>query len=276
MKNKTTKRKRWTVRFEIAIKKVGKFLSNLLFPEDIKCTFCGTDIPNFEEQPFCTECEKVLPFNNGHRCEICDQPIASEAKVCDFCQAQKKNFKRAFCPFLYEGKVKNAILAYKESNQRYRAKAFAKIIVKYMGDVQLDVITYIPMTEKKEKARTFNQSKLLAEEIGKILNLPVLSIFKKERDQKSQKESTFKERRGNMIGLYTLKKVKLNKEDNILIVDDVITTGATVGYCAGLVLPKVSKVYVCAIAREYVRTKIKVKKPLNKFKNSFFPKKINK
>ena len=102
---------------------------------------------------------------------------------------------------------------------------------------------------------TFNQSKLLAEEIGKLLKVSVLSCFKKEIDTKVQKRLTYKERRSNVIGEYTLKKINVKKSDNVLIVDDVITTTATVGYCSGLIYPKVNKVYACAIAREYYKSK---------------------
>lgn len=230
-------------------------LDYLLFPDDIKCIFCGRDISHFDEKPYCEDCEKTLPFNNGHKCSVCDQPIGNEANVCEFCQTRKRNFKRAYCPFTYEGAVKNAILQYKNENQRYRAKAFARLIVEYMrpDDVKIDIITYIPMTEKKEKSRTFNQSKLLAEEIGKLLNLPVISLFRKIKDVAEQKTSTYKERMANVIGMYEMKKAKLTRSQNILIVDDVLTTCATVGYCAGLAYPKVNNIYVCGIAREYVR-----------------------
>lgn len=268
-----------SVRFEVLIKKLRKFFCNLLFPENLKCTFCNEDIPDFETKPYCESCENNLPFNNGHKCKVCDQPIKNEADICDFCQKEKKNFEKAFCPFEYDGVVKNAILGFKESNQRYRAKPFAKMIVQYMQtqspNLKLDVVTYVPMTQKKEKNRSFNQSKLLAEEIGKLLNVPVLCVFTKNFDtKKTQKSSNYKERRSNIMGMYSLKKVKLKKTDNLLIVDDVITTCATVGYCAGLALPKLNKVYVCGIAREYVRTNPQpANANLKKFKNPFFPKK---
>lgn len=238
---------------------------SVLFPDDIKCCFCGIDIPQFDVKPYCEECEKTLPFNNGHRCQICDQPIESEATVCDFCQREKRYFKKAICPFLYEGVVKNAILGFKDSNQRYRAKAFALILTEKLRDIDIDIITYIPMTKKKEKKRTFNQAKLLADEIGKILNKPVLCCFEKIRDVKAQKNLTYKERRENLIGTYITKRVELSKSQNVLIVDDIITTCATVGYCAGLIYPKVKDIYVCGIAREYIREKNVV--PEIKFQN---------
>lgn len=279
MKNKKPKKTK-RIKFAKWLKKVRAALSDLLFPENLKCIFCGVDVPDFEHKPYCEDCEKTLPFSEGQRCSVCDQPIASEATVCDFCQKEKKNFEKAFCPFEYAGVVKKAILGFKESNQRYRAKPFAKLIVQYMQtekpELKLDVVTYIPMTERKEKLRTFNQSKLLAEEVGKLLNIPVLCVFKKNFDaKKTQKKSTFKERRANLMGMYSLKKVKLKKTDNLLLVDDVLTTCATVGYCAGLARPKVNKVYVCGIAREYVRSKPQTSstQTLKHFSNGVFPKK---
>lgn len=235
--------------------KFGQFCSDLMFPDNIKCMFCENDIPDFENVPYCKECEKELPFNNSHRCEICDQPIFDEATTCDFCQKEKRNFDKVFCPFLYEGKVKNAILAFKDSNQKFRAKAFANLIVRRMGETAktIDFVTYIPMTPKKEKRRGFNQSQLLAEEIGKILKVSVLSVFEKLKESENQKELSYKQRRANMVGMFALKKVKLSKSDNVLLVDDVVTTCATIGYCSGLLRPKVSKIFVGAIAREYVR-----------------------
>lgn len=246
-------------RFALARKRVSHFLSKLLFPDDIKCMFCGCDIQNFEEQPYCENCKKTLPFNNGHRCEICDQPISNEASICDFCQKNKKSFAKAFCPFLYDDAVKNAILRFKFSNHRYLAHPFAKLIADRIlqAGTHFDVVTFVPMTPKKQKERTFNQSQLLAEEIGKILNVPVVSCFEKVKDEKSQKTLSFKERFENIANTYALSTPKAtNKNQTVLIVDDVITTCATVNACAKLLNKHANKVYVCAIAREYVHPKV--------------------
>ena len=158
---------------------------------------------------------------------------------------------------MYDGVVKGTILSFKDSNQRWRAKSFARMIAKRLEGVNIDIITFIPMTEKKLKKRSFNQAQLLAEELGKILQKPVLSCFEKTRDLKAQKTLNFRERREAMIGTYRLKRVKLSKEQNVLIVDDIITTCATINYCAGLIYPKVNNIYVCAIARQYIRQEIK-------------------
>lgn len=233
-------------------KKVGCGFMNMLFPEDIKCLFCGTDVPDFENKPYCEECEKVIAFNNGHRCMICSEPIGNEALVCDNCQKHKRSFVKAFCPFVYSGVVRKTVLGYKSSNKRYMAKTFAKFIAKEITDAKIAIsaISFVPMTKKKEKDRSFNQAKLLATEIGKLLQVEVRELFVKTKEGESQKYLNFQERQKNMVGTYALKKdAKLSKSDKLLIVDDIITTCATINYCSGLVEKKVDKVYVAAIAR---------------------------
>ena len=244
-------------KFVAFMAKVRDVFCKIMFPEDIKCIFCGTDIADFENKPYCADCEKVLSFNNGNKCLICSEPIGNEAKVCDRCQKNKRNFKKAFCPFVYDGVVRNSILAYKDSNRRYLAKSFAKFIAKELTDnkVAIDVITFVPLTDKKKKKRGFNQAELLANELGKVLDVPVEDMFVKNKDGKTQKFSSYKERQQNMIGTYSVKNRKFKKKENVLIVDDIITTCATVDYCAGLINKKVANVYVCAIARNKLKSK---------------------
>ena len=243
-------------KFKKIFKNIGAFFDKIIFPKNIKCIFCGKDIDDFENQPYCDDCEKDLEFNNGNRCLICAEPI-DEDVVCYCCKTHKRNFKKAFCPFVYSKVVRKAILAYKDSNRRYLAETFAKYIAKSIKDsgVEIDYITFVPLTKKKEKSRSFNQSKLLAEEVAKILDVKVVSLFEKTNDKHSQKTANYFERQANMIGLYSLVSDKLEENRNYLIVDDVITTGATMNYCAGLLNKSVKNVYVCAIARNKKRLK---------------------
>lgn len=238
-------------KFVAFLKKIGGKAVDLLFPKNIKCVFCNNDVPDFENKMICEECENDLPFNNENKCGICSHPISNEAKICDICQKNKRYFKKAFCPFVYSGKVRKAILGYKDSNQRWRAEFFSKYIfdeIKRSG-LEFDFITFVPMTKKKLKRRGFNQAKLLAEELSKLMNLPVQEIFTKKFDGKMQKFSTYKERQENVDGMYALLPVKLKRKSSILIVDDIITSCATVNACSKLVYKRVKSVYVCAVAR---------------------------
>ena len=230
--------------------KISSLIDKLLFPDDIKCIFCGRDIPTFYDKPYCNECEKSLPFNNTNRCLICDMPIESEAKICDFCQNNKRFFKKAYSPFIYDGIVRQSILSYKFNNNRYLAKGFAIIIAKYIKNLKIDFITFVPMTKKKFKERSFNQSERLAEEIGKILNVKVIKTLNKIKDTGEQKVLNYKERSKNLKDAFAVMNKDLIKGKSVLLVDDVITTCATVNTCAEY-LSKYSTVFVTAIARNF-------------------------
>lgn len=244
-------------KFKLFFKKLGILVDKTLFPTNFRCIFCDNDIPDYENKPFCESCEKEVEFNNGNKCLICSAPIENEATICDFCQKEKPNYKKAFCPFVYSGKVRSAVLGYKDSNKRYLAQVFAKYIAKEIlgSGIKIDIITYVPLSEKKRRKRGFDQAELLAEELGKLLGIVVKRLFVKNKDAKTQKFSNYKERQENMRGMYSLLGERLKKTDTILIVDDVITTGATVNYCAGLCKKKVKDVYVCSIARNRYKEK---------------------
>ena len=240
------------------LKKLGEKISNILFPNNIKCIFCNADVADFENKPYCDDCEKELTLNNGNKCQICSEPIGNEATVCDNCQKHKRSFKKAFCPFVYDGKVRSAILAYKDSNKRYMAKPFAKLIVDEIleSKITIDVISYVPLSKKKFNKRGFNQAKLLAEEISKRLNVECKCLFEKVKDIKTQKLSTFKERQENTVGMYKYIPGNLKRSENLLIVDDIITTCATIDACSKLVEKRCSNVYVAAIARNKLKKQI--------------------
>ena len=244
----TKKEKSWLGRLK-------HFLSELFFPEKFKCVFCGADVPDFDNDPICDECKKLLPFNNGNKCQICSEPIDNEATVCDSCQLHKKNFKKAFCPFIYEGKVRSSILGYKDSNRRYLAKSFAKFIAEEIkkSGIEIDYVTFTPLTDKKKKKRGFDQAEMLALYVSKELGYEMVSLFEKTRDGKTQKKLTYKERQENMVGMYKLLPHKFHKTDNVLIVDDIITTGATIDACAKLICKRVENVYVAAVARNKLK-----------------------
>ncbi len=234
------------------IKVKDKFL-DLIFPNDIKCIFCETDILDFDKKPYCEKCEKSHILNDGNRCMFCDVQILDGNKVCDFCASTHKDFEKAVCPFVYKNQVRSAILNLKENNARWIVPTFAKLMCQRLKEenIDFDYIIPVPVHEKTRKRRGYNQSKLLADEIAKIMNKPVADdLIIKFKLTKSQKELNYTERQKNLEGSFTLTDKNFVKGKSFLIVDDVITTCATVNTCAKILKKAKSKaVYVTAIAR---------------------------
>ena len=231
------------------LEKLTAFFNYLIFPENFKCIFCGNDIPNFQDIPYCQNCMKILPFNSEKRCKICDMKITNEANICDFCQKSKRYFKKATCPFIYEGLVRETILAYKNSNKKYLAKGFAVILSKYLNKDNFDLITFVPMTKFERQKRGYNQSELLANELGKILKLPVMSTLKKIKETTPQKALSFNERQNNLKGAFVAENKEHLKGKRILLVDDVITTCATINSCSEKLSKYAKTICVAALAR---------------------------
>ena len=227
---------------------------NIFFPKELKCIFCGRDINSFDEDPICPDCQNEEIFNNSrHRCKCCDQPIYTEGDFCDNCKKDQKYFDRATSPFIYETKVKNLVLRFKNDNAKYLAEPMGKLMAERLKSenmLDFDIIIPVPLSENSLKKRGFNQAKLLADEIGKICDKPVREdIVLKVKDTKHQKELGFADRHENLKNAFNVTNLKDIKGKSVLIVDDVLTTCATTSTIAKLLIKHTDKIYVVSFAR---------------------------
>lgn len=112
-----------------------------------------------------------------------------------------------------------------------------------------DIITYVPLTKFRERWRGFNQSKLIAQMLARHLNKPYCQILYKKRRTKNQAELDKKARKSNLINAFKLKSnipIQL-KSQNILIIDDVCTTGSTLEECANTIINNFPQIKVSAL-----------------------------
>ncbi len=207
----------------------------------------------------CVACGEIIP-ENEFLCEYCAEMAETVdfIKCCSRCGMPKKEcrcFKRVFhfngcvAPFYNDGVMQNAMYRVKFGRKEHIAKFFAErmaLTVKTaFSDINFDMVTFVPTTFKRKMKRGFNQSELLANEICKILNVPIfkdLIICKKAA--KIQHKLNFDQRFKNVKGRYECnRKYKLNGK-TVLLVDDIKTTGATLDECAKqLLLLGADKVY---------------------------------
>ena len=231
---------------------VQKF-RNLIFPQDIKCIFCKEELNNHSMNSTCEICLNSLPYIINS-CPKCGGVLSTETMgVCFDCKRNNYSFEQAFSVFTYENSVLNAIHTLKYFGKKYLAKNFAYFMAQKIQteNISFDYITCVPMFKDKQKERGFNQSELIAEEISKLLNVEYLPMCKKVVNTSSQTQHTFSERKANVKNSFkfisNFKPYIKNK--NVLIIDDVFTTGATCDELSNVILKAgANKCYVITLA----------------------------
>lgn len=218
---------------ESTLKELKTKLLDLLFPS--KCPFCGK-ILREAETLVCASCQKELPWLVGE---------VAEKKV-DFT-------KKCLSPLAYRQSVRNAIHRYKFSRVRACAVPFGTLMTQCVQDqglTGLDGVTWAPLSPKRLRSRGFDQAELLAIEVGKQLELPVLSTLEKKRHTAPQSGMTQDAaRRANALGAYALKTGRPLAGKRLLLVDDVVTSGATIGECARLLSQEGAEVFGLTLAQ---------------------------
>jgi len=171
------------------------------------------------------------------RCEVC-RSLGPEA-LCENC-LKKINYLRpsAFTHSvgIYEGILKSAIWRFKFKKRAALADPLGVLMVKYINhhlDMnEIDLVVPVPLHEKRMRERGFNQSELLSHVITKYYDVPTVSgVLFRVKETHPQFDLPPDQRRRNVRGAFELKGASLLKNRNILLVDDIYTTGSTVSEC---------------------------------------------
>ncbi|MDO4458491.1 MAG: phosphoribosyltransferase family protein [Clostridia bacterium] len=194
-------------------------IAELLWPR--RCLNCGTAI---REAWLCDECLELI------------RPRMSTLRV-------QKGFNEISCNVLalnaYGDGWKKSMEDYKFRSAYRLSEGFgylAAITLREFADIETyDIITFVPMTRKKVRARGYNQAMKLAESVAKELSLPCEMLLDKVKDNRTQHTLSRKERQKNVIGVYGTINENI-KDKKIILIDDIITTGATLRECCSVLL----------------------------------------
>lgn len=222
-------------------------LLNILYPS--QCPVCGNPPDTFNHHPICSSCWSLIKRYTGPSCRICAIPFVSEhAKICGQCIKKAPPFSKVITYGLYESVLTEAINQLKFRGIKRISKTLGKLLLN-LDLPQTDAIVPVPLSIRRLRERGFNQSLLLARVISKEIRVPLLmDILLKKKETPPQIGLSAKERLLNIKNAF---EVKGNiKGLRLLLVDDVMTTGATVTECSKVLMKAgVKEVIVFTLAR---------------------------
>ena len=208
--------------------KLYHFLMELLFPP--KCVLCRKILKS-GEMDLCGGCRADAPEYPGKKINI--RFLDSFAAV-----------------WYYEGNVRGSILRYKFYNARSYALSYGRILgMKLLREYPegFDVLTWVPVSRLRKLRRGYDQVELLARAVGRELELSPIPTLRKIRNNRPQ--SRLKDpaaRKANVLGAYRLTDSAEVRGKRVLLLDDILTTGATAGECARVLLTAGAKEVHCA------------------------------
>lgn len=210
---------------------------DMVFPR--MCAGCGGVVVR-ESLHICWECLSGLwPVQFPH-CSVCGNPVqgtATNEYVCALCSGGKRHFNRARSAVHFDGRITGIIHAFKYGQATHLSRDLASLMAAcsnvHYAPADVDAVTFVPLHHRKERERTYNQSQLLASELAALLRKPLFSrCLVRWRETRTQTALNAAERRKNMQGAFRAVNEKWIQGRRILLVDDVMTTGATVDECA--------------------------------------------
>ncbi len=219
------------------LKRILFWLFKQLFPP--ACPLCSRTLPIDWSDIFCADClAGFRPVPEAH-CPRCALPFAGAATtphLCGRCTSQPPAYVRIYSVGLYEQSVRRAIHQFKFNQKISLDRPLGTLLEQAIdADLELDLVIPVPLHRKRLQQRSYNQALLLAREFARIRKLNVATdLLIKVRETPPQQGLTAREREKNLQGSFELQAGINGKR--VLLVDDVMTTGATVSACSRLLM----------------------------------------
>ena len=205
------------------------WLKELLFPS--KCILCG-QLLDKDELDLCRHCRVEAPEYPQGKLKI--QFLDSLAAI-----------------WYYEDDVRRSLLRYKFHGARHYAESYGRLLAMVIEKTYpegFDALTWVPISRLRKLRRGYDQVELLAKAVGRELGMEPVPMLKKIRNNPPQSGIVGQaKRRANVLGIYRLAEDVQVKGKRILLLDDILTTGATAGECARVLLTAGAAEVHCAV-----------------------------
>jgi ComF family protein len=210
------------------VTKLKRIALDLLFPQ--RCVGCGR-----EGDYICRSCRQSLLLIKPPVCPRCGRPQPGGI-LCPACVDWQTEIDGIRSPFIFDGVMRQAIHELKYRNLRALAVPLAKFLHDYLmaNPVPGEVLVPVPLHRKRLRERGYNQSSLLARELGRLTGLPVVDdcLIRQQQAPPQARTASVGERQRNVAGAFICRDGRLGGKQ-VLLIDDVATSGSTLGACAG-------------------------------------------
>ena len=202
-----------------------------------RCVLCGKLIKIGEKNGICIDCENTISWKEGTVCQKCGCNLYTNETYCERCQKANFVFERGIAVFSYSD-VREAIAHFKFRYWKRDAAPLGKIMADYLLTYypelaeQTELLIPVPMHQKKQKIRGFNQSELLTKVIAERIGKEYTNTLKRIRATVPQSQLNAEQRKQNLQGAFAVENTEKVKGKTILLIDDIFTTGTTINECA--------------------------------------------
>jgi ComF family protein len=189
-----------------------------------------------DEEILCSQCQGKIKKNLPPFCASCGRQLDKRwftENICPACQKKDLSFDRAYSPCSYEGVVKELIHKFKYNGSQHLGEPLSRLMSEFVREYSLpidyvDCIIPVPLHKTRLREREFNQSEILGKHLAREFNKELVSnAIERFRHTKTQTELITDQRASNVKDCFRVIDPRTIKDKNILLIDDVLTTGAT-------------------------------------------------
>ena len=237
------------------LKDLLAYLRDVSSKHGYTCDSCGKEVFDYPNHRLCPACEDSLLFNDGNTCEKCGRktPVVG---LCLDCKSYAPKYEKGVSPLVYKGGTPLLINRFKNGNQRlgyYLGELTAQAVLRKIPKTETLYVLPVPISRTRLQERGYNQAQVLAQTIGDILQRNGYDIafafdIMVAGERAPQKDLSYAQRRKLAKATYQVQKRSECKGKTFLIVDDILTSGATVNACAEKLLLCGAKTVYLAVA----------------------------
>lgn len=221
------------------VQRAAGWLDEAVFPSNIYCISCGSLIDGTRPYSLCDECSRKIHWNNGRTCGKCGKALQDDYRheLCYDCRAHEHIFIRGFSCMTYGLMEREMILDYKYNGRGYLAKKFGDILFDRISceNLPIDVIIPVPISRRRQRRRGYNQAALMARRLSKLWGVPMAEdILIRRKETPLLRSLNPAEREAALEDAFevTEKGESALCMKNVLLIDDIYTTGITVDACS--------------------------------------------